>query len=212
VARLAGQWLDLVTHEQRHRPLIDASLRKLAAMLDNDELKLRMAEVIASEVKYLRFVGLDNVAGRYANDQAGGRRDPPDRRDGDDPAHPLRAEFDELRRRAGARLKDEPQLRERVEAMKRSCSPTGARRLRGRAVGRRRALAAGRPGTRRLAAARAGRERGAGGRREAAGRRADARVDRRAARRAPRRAGSSVIARTSGATSSRGSARGTRRR
>lgn len=118
VARLAGRWLDLLTHEQRHRPLLDASLRKLAAMLDNDELRARMAEVIASEVKYLRFVGLDNVAGRYATTKMVSGVIRLIGEMADDPAHPLRAEFDDYVGSLIVRLKDDEALRSRVDEVK----------------------------------------------------------------------------------------------
>ena len=38
-------------------------------MLDDETIKARGAEVVAAEVKYLRFVGLDKVAGRYATEK-----------------------------------------------------------------------------------------------------------------------------------------------
>ena len=43
-------------------------LSQLARMLDDETIKAEVAEVVAAEVKYLRFVGLDNVAGRYATE------------------------------------------------------------------------------------------------------------------------------------------------
>jgi uncharacterized membrane-anchored protein YjiN (DUF445 family) len=118
VSRLAGQWLGMLTHEQRHRPLLDASLRKLAAILDNDELKARMAEIIAAEVKYLRFVGLDNVAGRYATTKMVSGVIRLIGEMADDPAHPLRAEFDQFVAALIVRLKDDAQLRLRVDEVK----------------------------------------------------------------------------------------------
>ena len=44
-------------------------LQQLARMLDDETIKAEVAEVVAAEVKYLRFVGLDNVAGRYATEK-----------------------------------------------------------------------------------------------------------------------------------------------
>jgi uncharacterized membrane-anchored protein YjiN (DUF445 family) len=118
VATLAGQWLALLTADQRHRGIIDEMLRRLAAMLDNDALKARMAEVIAHEVKYLRFVGLDNVAGRYATGKmvSGVIRLIGDMADEEE--HPLRREFDEFLAGFIVRLKDDPALRGQVEAIR----------------------------------------------------------------------------------------------
>ena len=69
VSRLAGQLLDVLTADRRHQRLLDAMLRQLAHMLDDETIKAEVAEVVAAEVKYLRFVGLDKVAGRYATEK-----------------------------------------------------------------------------------------------------------------------------------------------
>jgi uncharacterized membrane-anchored protein YjiN (DUF445 family) len=69
VTRLAGQLLDVLTADQRHQQLLDGMLQQLAHMLDDETIKVAIAEVVATEVKYLRFVGLDNVAGRYATEK-----------------------------------------------------------------------------------------------------------------------------------------------
>ena len=50
LARLAGQLLDVLTADRRHQDLLDALLRKLAAVLNDASLKARIAEVIATEV------------------------------------------------------------------------------------------------------------------------------------------------------------------
>ena len=119
VARLAGQLLDVLTTERRHQGLLDALLRKLASVLDDETLKARIAEAIATEVKYLRVVGLDNVAGRYATSKivAGVIRLVGEM--ADDPGHPFRLEFDAFVVTFIARLKDEPELRAKVESVQR---------------------------------------------------------------------------------------------
>lgn len=132
-ATLSGQVIEVLTTDRRHQALLDAVLRRLAAMLDNDELKSRVAEVIASEVRYLRFVGLDNVAGRYATGKlvaglihlVGEMANEPD--------HPLRLQFDEFTALFAARLKTEPELRARIEGIKHEllASPALATYLRG---------------------------------------------------------------------------------
>ena len=118
LARLAGQVLDVLTTDRRHQGVLDALLRKLASVLDDEALKARMAEAIATEVKYLRFVGLDNAAGRYAMSKtvAGVVRLIGEM--ADEPDHPLRLEFDAFVVSFIARLKEEPELRARVESVK----------------------------------------------------------------------------------------------
>ena len=117
LARLAGQLLDVLTTDRRHQDLLDALLRKLATVLDDASLKARIAEVIASEVQYLRFVGLDSAAGRYATTKmvAGVIRIVAEM--ADDPVHPLRLEFDAFVVSFIARLKAEPELRAKIESV-----------------------------------------------------------------------------------------------
>jgi uncharacterized membrane-anchored protein YjiN (DUF445 family) len=118
VSRLAGQLLEILTSDRRHRSLFDSALRRLASMLDNEALKEKVAEVIASEVKYLRYLGLDTVAGRYAASKmvsgvirlAGEMAD--------DAEHPLRVRFDQFMASFIHRLKDDPEFRLKGEAIK----------------------------------------------------------------------------------------------
>ena len=79
---------------------------------------VEVAEVVAIEVKYLRFVGLDHVAGRYATEKmvAGVVRLVGEM--GADPAHPLRVRFDEFVATLIGRLKDDPALRVKGEVLK----------------------------------------------------------------------------------------------
>lgn len=118
VAAVASHLLDALTFERRHQALLDTLLRKLAHVLDNEELKARMADMIATEVKYLRFLGMDHVAGRYA---AAKLVSAAVRLIGEmavDPGHPMRAEFDQFVASFIRRLKDEPPLRAQVQALK----------------------------------------------------------------------------------------------
>jgi uncharacterized membrane-anchored protein YjiN (DUF445 family) len=133
VATVGGQLLDVLTTDRRHHEVLDAALRKLAGLLDNEALKEQMAEMIAAEVKVLRFVGLDSVAGRYATRKlvAGvihliGEM-------AQDPRHALRLQFDEYVAELAVRLRDDEALRERVDAVKRDllASPSLAGYLQG---------------------------------------------------------------------------------
>jgi uncharacterized membrane-anchored protein YjiN (DUF445 family) len=118
VTRLAGQLLDVLTADQRHQRLLDGMLRQLAGMLDDETIKAAVAEVVAAEVKYLRIVGLDNVAGRYATEKmvAGVVRLVGEM--GEDSQHPLRLRFDGFVADFIGRLKADPALRLKGEAIK----------------------------------------------------------------------------------------------
>jgi uncharacterized membrane-anchored protein YjiN (DUF445 family) len=133
VSTLGSQVLDVLTLDRRHHEVLDAVLRKLAVLLDNEQLQAQVAEAVAGEVKYLRFVGLDTVAGRYATAKmvAGIMRLVGEM--AEDPAHPLRLQFDEVMASFVQRLKADPALRERVEAAKQDLlsSPTLATYLQG---------------------------------------------------------------------------------
>ncbi len=112
-SRLAGELLGVLTADGRHQQLLDEVLRRLAAVLDDEALKEMLADVVASEVKYLRFVGLDAVAGRYATNKmvAGVAKLLADM--GEDAQHPLRERLDQFMADFVERLKDDPDLRAR---------------------------------------------------------------------------------------------------
>jgi len=118
VASLSSGLLDVLTSDSRHQELLDSLLRKLAGVLDDETLKEKVAEAIATEVKYLRYVGLDTVASRYATAKlvSGVIRLVGEM--AEDPAHPLRQDFDRFVASVVVRLKDDPALRARVEEVK----------------------------------------------------------------------------------------------
>ena len=118
VSRLAGQLLGVLTADRRHQRLLDGVLLQLARMLDDETIKAEVAEVVAAEVKYLRFVGLDNVAGRYATEKMVSGVVRLIGEMGSDPEHPLRARFDEFVAEFIGRLQDDPELRMKGEAIK----------------------------------------------------------------------------------------------
>ena len=119
VSPLAGRLLDVLTVDGRHQRLLDGMLLQLARMLDDETIKAEVAEVVAAEVKYLRFVGLDHVAGRYATEKmvSGVVRLVGEM--GSDPMHPLRVRFDDFVAEFIGRLQSDSELRVRGEAIKR---------------------------------------------------------------------------------------------
>jgi uncharacterized membrane-anchored protein YjiN (DUF445 family) len=115
---LAGRLLDALTDDGRHRQLLDRVLLQLARVLEDDTVKAEVAEVVAAEVRVLRLVGLDHVAGRYA---AGKMVNGVVRLVGEmavDPLHPLRVRFDHFLDESIVRLQSDPELRVRGEAIK----------------------------------------------------------------------------------------------
>ncbi len=131
-ATLAGRLLDALTAHGHHQALLDALCAKLAQLLDDERVRERVAEVVASEVQYLRVLGLDKVAGRYATNKmvAGVVRLLGEM--AQDAAHPLRLEFDAFVARTVERLQSDPLLRERAAALQREllATPALARQMR----------------------------------------------------------------------------------
>lgn len=118
VTHLAGQLLDVLTANRRHQALLDEALQKIAALLESENTQAQIAAMVTAEVKYLRFIGLDEVAGEFATRKivAGVGRIIMDM--GEDSAHPLRLRFDESMTRFINRLKEDPEFRTKGEAIK----------------------------------------------------------------------------------------------
>jgi uncharacterized membrane-anchored protein YjiN (DUF445 family) len=119
VAHVAGEVLDALTAGRRHQALLDEVLRQVAILLDNADIKARIAGVVADELKLLRYVGLDAIAGKLATEKILGGVGRVLAEMGEDAAHPLRLRFDEYMDRFVARLKDDPEFRQRGERIKR---------------------------------------------------------------------------------------------
>lgn len=114
----AGQVLDVLTAERRHQAVLDAALRQVAALLEEEGTQAQIATVVADEMKLLKVVGLDVVAGRMAARKmvAGTGRLLAEM--GEDPAHPLRLRFDDYMAGFVEDLKHDPALRTRVDELK----------------------------------------------------------------------------------------------
>jgi uncharacterized membrane-anchored protein YjiN (DUF445 family) len=118
VSRLAGQLLDVLTANRRHQALLDEVLLQVAALLEDEAVQEKIAQSIAVEVSVLRYLGLDQAAGRYVARKivAGIGRTIGEM--GADAAHPLRLRFDAFMADFVARLKDDPGVRAKGEAIK----------------------------------------------------------------------------------------------
>jgi uncharacterized membrane-anchored protein YjiN (DUF445 family) len=119
VTHAAGQVLDLLTLQGRHQALLDELLRQLGQLLQDEDLRGRIADAVAAEVKVLRYIGLDAAAGRLAASKmvAGVARLIAEM--GEDPRHELRQRFDRFIAQTIERLKTDPALQARGEQIKR---------------------------------------------------------------------------------------------
>jgi uncharacterized membrane-anchored protein YjiN (DUF445 family) len=114
VSPLLGQALAAMIADGRHRPLIDAIIRRAGLVIEDNEALIR--EMIHDRANaLLRFTGLDE---RLANSVLDGLY----RMLAEvlvDPDHPLRRRIDEGLRSLAERLQHDPELQERVERAKR---------------------------------------------------------------------------------------------
>lgn len=113
----AGAVLDTLTVDNRHQKLLDEALAAMSGMLDNEVAQQHMTEAIAKELKALRYLALDKAAARLTTRKIVNAvtRNLTDM--GQDPDHPLRQRFDAAVRRLVERLKNDPDLRERLRQM-----------------------------------------------------------------------------------------------
>ncbi|WP_395139777.1 DUF445 domain-containing protein [Schlegelella aquatica] len=119
VSRLAGELLDVLTADRRHQAVLDEVLRQLGRLLDDEALQARVAEKVAAEVRYLRYVGLDQVAGNLVTAKlvAGVGRLIAEM--AEDPQHPIRLRFDDFMAGFVDKLKHDPDFRLKGEDLKR---------------------------------------------------------------------------------------------
>lgn len=93
-APMAGELLDVLTAERRHQAVLDEVLKEIAQLLENESFQARLAERVAAEVDYLRYVKLDRIAGRMASAKIVAGVGKLLGEMGDDAKHPLRQRFD----------------------------------------------------------------------------------------------------------------------
>jgi uncharacterized membrane-anchored protein YjiN (DUF445 family) len=119
VARVAGEVLDALTADRKHQALLDEVLLQVAAVLADAQVRTRIAGVIADELRLLRYVGLDEIAGKLVTEKMIASVGRIIVEMADEPEHPLRLRFDEFMANFIARLKDDPGFRLRGETIKR---------------------------------------------------------------------------------------------
>lgn len=138
LSRVLGQTLGALTAGNRHQALLDDVLVEVAALLQSDALQQRVSDVIAREIRALRWVGLDQAAARLATrkivsavartidevaDHPGGRQTDTAAPEGDGAEqtgapHPLRERFDQLTHRFVEKLQNDPDFIARGEQIR----------------------------------------------------------------------------------------------
>ena len=115
---LLGRALGAMTAGGRHQALLDDLLVEVAGWIESDALQEQVADVIAKEIRALRWVGLDQKAARLAtrklvvavartiNEVA----DHPEATGADATPHPLRQRFDHFMHDFIDRLQNDPEF------------------------------------------------------------------------------------------------------
>jgi uncharacterized membrane-anchored protein YjiN (DUF445 family) len=110
-APLAGELLGLLTAERRHQAVLDELLKEISQLLENENFQARLAERVAGEVDFLRYVKLDRIAGRVLSAKIVAGVGTLLGEMGDDPQHPLRLRFDTYMAEFIARLQHDDSMR-----------------------------------------------------------------------------------------------------
>ena len=119
VAALAGQVLEVMTHQRRHQALLDSVLRDIAGVLTDPGTQETVDARIAPQLwSVLRLTGLDEpVARRLAERVVAGVGDLVDEM-ASEPDHELRLRFDHYAADFVARLRSDPALQRKVGEMR----------------------------------------------------------------------------------------------
>ena len=119
VAALAGQVLEVMTHQRRHQALLDSVLRDIAGVLTDPGTQETVAARIAPQLwSVLRLTGLDEpVARRLAERVVAGVGDLVDEM-ASEPDHELRLRFDHYAADFVARLRSDPALQRKIGEMR----------------------------------------------------------------------------------------------
>ncbi|WP_410497892.1 DUF445 domain-containing protein [Chitinibacter sp. S2-10] len=116
LAAPAADILGLIRQSGQHQKLLDAVLSHLDTQLQKPELQQHLAQLIATELDYLKWIALDEAGGRYLARKlvhAAGREIQDMRDNG---THALRAHFDQTLTEFQTRLKTDADFQARIAA------------------------------------------------------------------------------------------------
>lgn len=118
LSRLSGDILEVLTSNGRHHVLLDELLQEIDRQLDRPEIRARLAELIASELDFLRYVNLDRAAGRFVAEKMvhGIQKELQEMYAA--PEHALRLRFDQYVADFVENLKHDAQFRQKGEQIK----------------------------------------------------------------------------------------------
>lgn len=112
--KLSSRLLDDLMHDDRHQRILDGVLLQIARLLASETVQEQMIQALTREVRFLKILGLDQVAARAVMRKLIGMIAQTLIEVGSDPEHELRQRFDALVQDYVQRLKEDEGLRRRV--------------------------------------------------------------------------------------------------
>lgn len=125
VAAFAGGLIGALTARGRHQALLDALLMRIGTLLDREDVRRRIVDVIAKELDALRYrwlarvgIQLDEILGQFSADKLVAALHRLLDEINADPEHAVRREFDAQLAAFVARLESDPASRLRLERLR----------------------------------------------------------------------------------------------
>lgn len=118
LALLSGQLLDVMTADRRHQAMLDDVLREIDRMMRDEDTQAMIARAISSELSALRYVRLDEYAGRWSAEKVVKRISMLITEISEDKDHEMRARFDHYVADFIEKLKNDPEFRVKGEQVR----------------------------------------------------------------------------------------------
>ena len=94
-ASTSKELLNLLVEKNQHQALLEQAVIQTGKLLTDDAVREQIATAVANEVKYLRYIGLDAAAGRYATRTMVATVAHLMEEMAEDPEHPFRKRFED---------------------------------------------------------------------------------------------------------------------
>jgi uncharacterized membrane-anchored protein YjiN (DUF445 family) len=115
---LSGQLLDVMTADRRHQAMLDDILHEIDRVMRDESTQAMIARAISSEFSALRYIRLDEYAGRWSAEKVVKRISALITEISQDKDHELRARFDQYVADFIEKLKDDPDFRLKGEQIR----------------------------------------------------------------------------------------------
>ncbi|TWI47262.1 uncharacterized membrane-anchored protein YjiN (DUF445 family) [Pseudomonas duriflava] len=118
LAWVSGQLLDVMTADRRHQAMLDDVLKSIARLMKDEATQAMIARAISSELSALRYLRLDEYAGRWSAEKVVQRISDLISEISEDKDHELRARFDTYVAEFIVNLKSDPAFRLKGEQVR----------------------------------------------------------------------------------------------